>query len=520
MPLEESGQDRARTLILPRRRSLLRAGLALPGLALLGCAGARAAEDPFSLGVASGEPGPDHVVLWTRLAPQPRNGGGMAPDPVPVDWVVARDPALRDVAQRGQATAVPEDAHSVHADIRGLEPDRPYWYRFTALGVASPVGRTRTAPRAGAMPASLRFAVASCQQYEHGYFGAYRHMVAEEPDVVVFLGDYIYEASWGRNLVRHHDSPTARDLEGYRDRYALYKSDPDLQAAHAAAPWLVTWDDHEVSNDYANDRGERERDEPFLARRAAAYKAFWEHMPLPESVRPRGASARIFRRADFGDLAAFHILDDRQYRDHQPCQRPDRGGATRVRAGECAERDDPARSLLGLEQERWLRDGLASSSARWNILAQQTRMARLGGGDPPVYWTDGWDGYPAARRRLMDALTETRARNPIVIGGDIHAHLVAELRPDFDRPETPPVAVEFTGTSITSQGGRYRETYPNEPHIAYANGDHRGYVTVALTPGAAQAELRAVASVADRNTGISTLRRYRVESGRSGLLPS
>jgi alkaline phosphatase D len=507
--------------ILTSRRSLLRAGLSMPSLTLLGGIRARAAEgNPFILGVASGELGPDSVVLWTRLAMEWSHGGGMPAEPVPVDWVVARDEALRDVVRSGRAMAVPEDAHSVHAEVSGLEPDRPYWYRFTAMGASTETARTRTAPRPGSMPASLRFAVASCQQYEQGYFGAYRHMLAENPDLVVFLGDYIYEMSWGRNLVRSHEGPSARDLAGYRDRYALYKTDPDLQAAHRACPWLVTWDDHEVSNDYAGDRGERERGTPFLMRRAAAYKAFWEHMPLPESARPDGASAKIYRRSGFGDLVGFHILDDRQYRGHQPCQAPNFGGGGRVTVENCAELDDPSRSMLGAEQEAWLKDGLAAGRARWTVLAQQTRMARLGHNqNPPSYWTDGWDGYPAARRRLLETIAESRAPNPLVIGGDIHAHLVAELRPDFDRPETAPVAVEFTGTSITSQGGRLAERYPADPHITYANGAHRGYVMITLTPDAAHAELRAIADPRNRDTAASTLRRYVVEAGRSALQP-
>ena len=506
------------TLLLPRR-GLLRAGLAAPGLALLGHLSARAAEDPCALGVASGERGPNSVVLWTRLATR-WQGGGMGEAPVPVDWVVARDEAMRDVVRRGRAMAVAEDAHSVHAEISGLEPDRPYWYRFTALGAASDVARTRTAPRPGTMPARLRFAVASCQQYEQGYYAAYRHMLAEEPDLVVFLGDYIYEASWGRNLVRSHEGDSARDLAGYRDRYALYKTDPDLRAMHRACPWLVTWDDHEVSNDYAADRGEAEEGEAFLARRAAAYKAFWEHMPLPASARPDGASARIYRRAAFGDLAGFHILDDRQHRAYQACQRPGRGGGGYVSREGCAELDDPSRSMLGAAQESWLRDGLRAARSRWTILAQQTRMARLGTTRTPVtYWTDGWDGYPAARARLLEDLAASRAPNPLVIGGDIHANLVAELRPDFDRPEAPAVAVEFTGTSITSQGRAYRESYPADPHIAYANGSARGYLMLTLTRETAAAVLRVIGDPRDRDTGIATQRRFVVEAGRSALQP-
>ncbi|MCR0980908.1 alkaline phosphatase D family protein [Roseomonas populi] len=503
----------ASPLLVPRR-----AALALPGLALFGHFRARAAEgDPFLLGVASGEPAPGGFVLWTRLATEWR-GGGMPAQAVPVDWVVARDEGLRDVVRRGQAVALPEDVHSVHVELSGLEPDRPYWYRFTALGAASETGRARTTPPPGAAPARLRFAFASCQNYEAGFYGAYRHMLAEDPDLVVFLGDYIYEASTARNPVRSHEAPTARDLAGYRDRYALYKTDPDLRAMHRACPWLVTWDDHEVSNDYADDRDGREEGEAVLRKRAAAYKAFWEHMPLPESARPRGAATRIYRRAGFGGLARFHILDDRQYRGHQPCPKPGMGGGNLVPRESCPALDDPGRTMLGAAQEAWLREGLAEGGARWTILAQQTRMARFGTPEAPHrYQTDNWDGYPAARRRLLEDLVASGAPNPIVIGGDVHAHVVSTLRPDFDRPEAAPVAVEFTGTSISSPGPRYGGTYPDDPHVAYADGRSRGYVMMTLTPETATAELRALTNVRDRETGITTPRRYVVEAGRSAL---
>jgi alkaline phosphatase D len=500
------------------RRALL---LAAPALALTGAI-ARAAGTPFTLGVASGDPTPAGMVLWTRLAPDPLRGGGMPAAPVPVDWVVAEDEALRRPVRQGRVTALEAEAHSVHVEVEGLQPGRWYFYRFTAMGEASPIGRTRTAPAIGSMPDSLKLAVASCQQYEHGFFAAHRHIAAAQPDLVAFLGDYVYEASWGRNLVRSHNAPTARTLEEYRNRYALYHADADLQAAHAACPWLVTWDDHEVSNDYANDIGERERGAPFLARRASAYQAFWEHMPLPRSAKPVGADARIFRRNGFGALAEFHILDDRQYRHPQPCQQGERGGATRVTEEACAALLDPARSLLGMEQEAWLRDGLARGRARWTILAQQTRMARLGSlATPPVFWTDGWDGYPAARRRLLDQLA-ARPREggtPLVIGGDIHAFLAAELRPDFDAPGTPPVAVEFVGTSITSQSGsRYAVPYARDPHIAFGDASRRGYLSLRLTAREAVAEMMALEDVTKPDSGIAVLRRFAVEAGAPRLL--
>jgi alkaline phosphatase D len=481
-----------------------------------------AASSPFSLGVASGEPSAARIVLWTRLAPDPVRGGGMPDEPVAVDWVIADDEALRRPVRQGRVMAWPHEAHSVHVEVEGLQPDRWYWYRFTAMGETSPTGRTRTAPAPGTMPRELRIAVASCQQYEHGYYGVHRHIAASAPDVVAFLGDYIYEASWGRNLVRSHGGPTARTLEDYRNRYALYRADADLQAAHAACPWLITWDDHEVSNDYAGDIGERERGEVFLARRAAAYQAFWEHMPLPRSAKPVGPHARIFRRAAFGNLAEFHILDDRQYRDPQPCQPPDRGGATRVTEASCPALIDPARSMLGTEQEAWLSDGINRSRAQWTVILQQTRMARLGSGqDAATYWTDGWDGYPAARKRLLDTLASQRdAGAPLVLGGDLHAFIAAELRPDFDRPETPTVAVELVGTSVTSQNNaRYAERYPGDPHIAFADASRRGWLALRVTPNVTHAEMQTVVDATSPVTPAETLRRFAIEAGQPRLLP-
>ena len=509
-----------------RRRSLLLAApaLALSGV-LAGVGRARAAAYPFTLGVGSGEPSPSGFVLWTRLAPDPLVGGGMPPDPVAVDWEVAEDESFRRIVRRGRATAVAEEAHSLHLEIDGLSPGRWYFYRFTAMGERSAAGRTRTAPAPGTLPAELRMAVASCQQYEHGYFAAHRHIAASAPDLVAFLGDYIYEASWGRNLVRSHNTPTARTLADYRNRYALYRADADLQASHAACPWVVTWDDHEVSNDYANDIGERERGPPFLARRAAAYRAFWEHQALPRAAKPDGPNARIFRSSGFGDLAGFVVLDDRQYRDPQPCQPPDRGGSTRVTASACPAVLDPARSILGAQQEAWFADAVARPRARWTLVLQQTRMARLGGGQQaePVYWTDGWDGYQAARARLLERLGARRpgdAGAPLVLGGDIHAFLAAELRPDFDRPETPPVAVELVATSITSQNAaRYAAHYPRDPHIAFADASRRGWLSLRLTPGHVQAEMKALADPADPATDAFTHRSFAIEQARSQLLP-
>ena len=476
---------------------------------------------PFSLGVASGYPTAESVVLWTRLAPDPLAGGGMPRAAVEVAWEVATDEAFRNIVRRGTEPAAPEWAHSVHAEVAGLEPARQYFYRFHAGKAVSPIGRTRTAPPPGPVE-RMRFAFASCQQYEQGWYVAHRHMAQEDLDLVIHLGDYIYESSWGRNHVRKHDTGEPWTLSEYRDRYALYKGDEDLQAAHAAHPWLVTWDDHEVQNDYANDRSQYlDAREDFLARRAVAYRAYYEHMPLPKSMQPRGPDMRIYTRADFGALAAFHVLDDRQYRSHQVCPRPGRGGSNVVPAADCPELFDARLTLLGAAQEKWLFEGLARPNARWNVIAQQTMMTQVDRtpGEGQSFWTDGWDGYPKARERLLKFIAENRVANPVVIGGDVHMFIVADLKTDFDYPRAPVVATEFVGTSITSQGMAQKrlESWRDENrHIHYANSTRRGYTTIELTAKRCTARLRTVNDVTDPNSAIRTAAAYTVEDGRPG----
>jgi alkaline phosphatase D len=365
----------------------------------------------------------------------------------------------------------------------------------------------------------LRFAFASCQQYEQGYYGAYRHIVDDAPDLIAFLGDYIYESSWGRDHVRAHGAPEPYSLEDYRRRHLLYRSDPDLQAAHAACPWVLTWDDHEVDNDYAGERPEDGMDPAaFLERRAAAYRAYFEHMPLPARMRPRAARMRLHTRFDWGNLARFHILDTRQHRSAQACPRPERrGGANVVEADACTELEAPERTMLGGRQERWLERGLAASPAAWNVLAQTTRMARFDQKPGPGRraWTDGWDGYPRARDRLFAHFSTTR--NPVVISGDVHSFHVCELKLDFDRDDAPPIAPEFITTSITSQAWpqeRVNRLLPDNPHILLADGRRRGYTRVRVTPNEWHADLRVVETVRSRESPCSTLATYVVEDGR------
>ncbi|MBI4988777.1 MAG: alkaline phosphatase D family protein [Rhodocyclales bacterium] len=478
------------------------------------------AVHPFTLGVASGAPLPDGVVLWTRLAPDPLNGGGLPPAAIEVRWEIARDEGCRDIVRRGKARAEPQHAHSVHVEVDGLAPARWYWYRFMAGDAVSATGRTRTAPAAGAAVDRLRFAFASCQQYEQGFYAAHRHMAAEDLDLVVFLGDYIYESSWGSRHVRKHEGPEPYTLEQYRNRYARYKSDADLQRSHAAFPWLVTWDDHEVDNDYANDRSE-DLDPDFLVRRAAAYRAYWEHMPLRRGALPNGPHMQLYGRHDFGGLARFHVLDGRQYRDHQVCPRLGRGGSNVVDDLKCPSRLEPQRTLLGLDQEYWLHAGLSTSRARWNIVAQQLLMAQTDRKPGPErqFWSDGWDGYPAARARLLQAVAERRPANPLVIGGDVHFSCVADLKVDFDDPKSPVVATEFCGTSITSQGplqSRLDALRPDNPHVRFANSERRGYAVLELTEKRCLAQLRAIDSEKAVDSPIATLAAFVVEDGRPG----
>ncbi len=481
---------------------------------------ARAADVPrFPLGVASGHPRADRLVLWTRLI------GDDLPEQVPVQWELAEDEGFQRIAARGSETAEAAWAHSVHAEPAGLAPARWYWYRFSALGQRSAVGRTRTAPAPDAV-ATLRYSIASCQRWDHGHYAAWAHMARQPLDLVMFLGDYIYEYASPPDALRRHAGPKIRTLAQYRERYAQYKSDPALQAAHAAFPWLLVWDDHEVENDYANDRGPTLAGAPMLALRAAAYQAAWEHQPCPKAWRPRGPDMRIYERYDWGRLARIHAIDDRQYRDPEACLPAGRtGGSTTVMAADCAELRDPRRTLLGAAQEGWLAEGW-DPQRRWNLLAQQTLMARASSkpvtpGDPATgrYWTDGWDGYAPARQRLLASALAAKANNLVVLGGDVHAHYVADLKLDFDDPKAPVIASEFCGSSISSQGwtqSRAEELQGLNPHLHYAHADQRGYMQFMLDERRLEAEVMVVAEPDNPASAVSVGARFAVEAGKPG----
>ncbi len=478
-------------------------------------------DDVFSLGVASGYPGPDRCVLWTRLAREPlRNGGGMPAITVPVHWEISADETFRRVVRSGTALAEPEWAHAVHVEPMGLEPGRPYWYRFTAGGARSPTGRTATAPERGKPLSRLRLAVASCQQYEHGYYVAYEHIADSDLDLVLHLGDYIYEHSWGTKRIRYHETPECKTLDDYRNRYALYRSDRNLQAAHAACPWLVVWDDHEVENDYANDVSQDKADRAvFLARRAAAYKAYYEHMPLPAACRPSGPYLRLYQHQTFGDLANIFMLDQRQYRSPQACPKKGRSGGNRV--SDCPELDDPGRTMLGERQEQWLEAGLSRSATRWNLLGQGTVMTYIDElpGPGERFWTDNWNGYPAARRRLLQTLKTTRVANPVVLSGDIHAFLAADLNQIPEQQDSAIVASEFATTSISSQATPQKSLDRrgrDNPNLLLLDGRYRGYLRLDIDRRRMRADMIAMDTVSRTRSGSHVLASFVVENGVPG----
>ncbi len=513
------------------RRDLLAAAAGLGLVGLLGPGESRAQQaprfvaDPFQLGVASGYPTADGFSLWTRLAPAPLQAdGGIERDAlIAVQWQVAEDERFGKVVAEGRVRAVHELAYSVHVDVVGLRPDRAYFYRFIAGHAVSRIGRTRTAPALDALPRALKFAFSSCQHYEQGYFNGYAQLLRDAPDLMLFLGDYIYENGWGDDLVRQHMGSEPYTLDEYRVRHAQYKTDPDLQDAHAGLPWLVTWDDHEVDNDPAADESEH-ADPRFLLRRAAAYQAYYEHMPLPRRMRPRvDGSMPIHTRVDYGQLARFFVLDDRQYRSAMACPDPSkRGGSTILDAATCAAIEDPQRSLLGREQEAWLYRELESSEARWNVVAQQTLLAPMDNRAGPgrTVWTDGWDGYPHSQRALIEALARPGLSNPLVIGGDMHANIIANVQAD-PSGKARTVAAEVCGTSMASQGwpqSEYDALRADNPQLLRLNSDERGYVLIEIGRDA-DVQLRAPETVKQSQSAVRTVGRYRVEDGVRGIKP-
>ena len=532
--------DRDKTLHAgtTRRRFLTWAGVAagiatVPALFTTDAASApppRRGSDLFTLGVASGDPLPDGVVLWTRLAADPlARGGAMGLLPAPVEWEIATDHGMRHVVARGVEVATPENGHSVHADVRGLRPAADYFYRFRTAGSLSAIGRTRTAPSHGSRLSALTFAFASCQSWADGHYPAYADMAAHAPDVVFHLGDYIYEkpipVDGGRRktvatpVSAHRECAT---LDDYRDRYALYKLDPHLQAAHRASPFITIFDDHEVDNNWAARVPEDNQPIPeFLARRAQAMRAWWENTPVRVAQRPRPIATadlydlRAYRRFSYGDLVEFSVLDTRTSRSDQANGDND--------TAQNAATADPRRTITGAAQEKWLLDGLAASRARWNVLAHQTTIADLArrkNGERAVSM-DGWSGYEASRARILDGARDRGMHNLVSIVGDIHRNVVSELRSTYSRP-SPTVGVELAGTSIASGAdGEDSDTSDKQlkaasPHIHFGNAQ-RGYVLNRLSPDRWEADYRVSDSIAAPDVSLHRRAQITIPSGRPAI---
>ncbi|MFE9395000.1 alkaline phosphatase D family protein [Streptomyces flavidovirens] len=532
------GQElRAAARHIQRRRFLTVTGAAaalafatnLPGTAQAAELDAKKiTDDPFTLGVASGDPLPGSVLLWTRLAPKPYEpDSGLPQASVQVRWELAHDARFRRTVRRGHATAHPEFHHSVRVETGGLAPDRVYYYRFRAGDWISPVGRTRTAPTRGTRISELRLAAVSCQAYHDGYFTPYKHLAEEDLDVVFHLGDYLYEyavngvggarAYTDRRLPAHFNRETVT-LEDYRMRYALYKSDPDLMAAHAAHPFVVTWDDHETENNYAGETPENGvPPEEFLLRRAAAYRAYWENQPLRAPQRPDGADMRLYRRLHFGRLAQFDILDTRQYRSNQAY-----GDGWQLPG---PESEDPSRTMTGAEQERWLIDGWRASRALWNVVPQQVTFARRRSVNDPKVSMDAWDGYPASRKRVLDGAEAAGVDNLMVLTGDVHVSYAFDLKKDFEDPDSRTVGTEFVTTSISSgkdgaeRPANYDRLMRGNAHLKFYNG-RRGYTTVTLGEDAARADFRTVSAVTTPGAPVTTAASLVTEAGNPGLKPA
>lgn len=521
----------------PSRRRFL-TGLAASGLLLTGggvidqrlWANPVFAAYPFGLGIASGDPSADGFVIWTKLAPLPlARNGGMPMKAVEVAYEIAAEANMRGVVQRGTALARPELGHAVHVEIAGLEPNRDYFYRFSCGGERTMIGRARTLPAAGASVERVNFGVLGCQRYEDGFFSAFRHVADERFDFVFHYGDYIYEY----RMVRPNERPlpVARVMPGepdeiysladYRQRYAIYKMDPDLQLAHASAPWIVSFDDHEVDNNFAGMVSEENiPPEIFALRRAAGFQAWYEHMPLRRTSLPNGPWIQAYRRFQFGELAQVDVLDTRQFRSDQPC-----GDGSHAA---CADALKPENTMLGEKQEAWLGEGLRASKARWNVLAQQVMLMRHDRDPDPEktgYSMDKWDGAVAARKRLFETLESARIGNAVVLTGDIHQNWAGELKADFDDPKSKTLGVEFVSTSITSGGDGADMTKAGQaglkknPHIGFFN-NQRGYMRHSLSKDRWQADYRVLDKVTVAGAAVSTRASFVVEAGQPGMKPA
>jgi alkaline phosphatase D len=480
----------------------------------------RLVDNPFQLGIASGDPTASAITLWTRIAPRPLEPeGGMNGQRTVVSWELADDDTFTKIVQRGRATSAPELGYSVHADIEGLSPDRWYYYRFMVGDAVSAVGRTRTSPADGATT-PLRLGVVGCQHYEQGLYTAYQHIAREELDIITHTGDYIYETAAIEGRVRRHANNEAITLEQYRMRYAQYKTDEHLQAAHARFPWILTWDDHEVDNNYAGLVGENvmESEEQMRTRRAAAYQAYWEHQPVRVPRAKSWSDLSIIRSLNWGALARFWVLDTRQFRSDQAC-------GDGIKTVPCGDWNDPSRTLMGDAQEKWFVNGIAQSKSRWQAVVNQVMMAPFDDmpGEQVRVSMDQWSGYPVARDRLLSAIGKHAPNRTVVMTGDIHSAWVNELRSSFSKPGAPAIAAEFVGTSITSAGdgsdraGNVNErTLPENPHVKWQN-SRRGYIACEVTQDEWKANYRTVQYVSKPGAPLVNASSWKVKWGKPGI---
>lgn len=520
----------------PSRRDFFRTSGSAMLLAASPLMPAQASGPVFQHGVASGDPLADRVILWTRVTPADASSA------VRVDWLVAEDPGLQNVVRSGRTLATAARDHTVKLDVAGLQAGRSYYYRFTASGVQSPVGRTRTLPTD---TQHLRLAVASCANHAAGYFNAYRRIAERvDLDLVLHLGDYLYEYGRGEYGDVRPTEPATEilTLTDYRTRHAQYKTDPDLQEVHRQHAFVCIWDDHETADD-AWKRGARNHDPAtegrWALRRQSALQAYYEWMPVREPADPVRAQ-RSFR---LGALAEITMLEERlSGRSKQlPARIPVPGlGQGFTATGAFL---DPERSLLGSEQEAWLARTLAASPARWKLIGQGVMFAQLkalgrsnaeGGGlfvNP-----DQWDGYPPCRDRVFDMI-DAAGGNVVVLTGDIHSAWANDLARDPNQPDPATGgydprsgagsrAVEFVASSITSPGlpdpdGVFAGIiFSQNPHIKHADLDRRGYLLLDLNPDRVVGEFYVVDTVAMPSPGQSFVAAFEVQHGTHHLVPS
>lgn len=473
---------------------------------------------PFTLGVASGNPKDSSVILWTRLAPKPLEGGGMPNGEAQVRYRVCTDAAMKKTFRDGVVTTSDAVGHSVHLKLEGLQPGREYWYQFYVGDDESPVGRTRTSDRKAS---SATIALATCQHYETGHFAAYRDMAKWAPDCVIHVGDYIYEGGTNAlgehtretagkqqtfQVVRQHNGAEITTLWDYRNRHALYRTDPDLQAAHAASPWIVAMDDHEIDNNWAGYIPQdpwAQTELEFQVRRIAALQAYYEHMPIEKPPVFDGLKSRLDMHGvyRFGP-AQVHLLDTRQYRSDQVC------GDGFPGEKECPELQDAKRSMTGAEQEKWLFEQLDRSDAAFNVLAQQTWFAPFRYSEEPTqgqFNMDQWDGYPVQRQRIIDKLASVK--NPVVLSGDWHCANAARIHKNPLDAKSALVGHEFAATSISSNcpwAHRVHGAAAINAHVDYVNGDKRGYLRSTVTKDNWKSEFRTVTNPLRADSAVTT----------------